>query len=117
MKEKIPRFDFEMAPLSCQDKGHRAKINNYNQIKEPGWKVEFFFKDILNTSLNGKRNSLTNFPNIKLCWFLSISRIHVEKRLKCFHINQFQLDKLLLLVCAFLWKKSRVKETVIYDWA
>lgn len=33
-----------MAPLSCQDKGHRAKINNYNQLKEPGWKVEFFFK-------------------------------------------------------------------------
>lgn len=44
MKEKISRFDFEIAPLSCQDKGHRAKINNYNQIKEPGWKVEFFLK-------------------------------------------------------------------------
>lgn len=57
-----------MAPLSCQDKGHRTELKliittKYKNLDEK----LIFFKGILNTSLNGKRKSLTNFPNIKLC--------------------------------------------------
>lgn len=44
MKEKISRFDFEMAPLSCQDKGHRTELKliittKYKNLDE---KLNFF---------------------------------------------------------------------------